>query len=111
MTQVPGQVSPSAEELRRREVRRRQSRRRAGVATVSTLLVIGVLVALVVTSPGWPVVQETFFDWSYGREVLPFIFEGLLLNIRLTIVSSISIAIIGLALALVRTSSARPWPH
>ena len=99
-------AGPSAVELRRRQVRRRQARRRGTVATVSSIVVIGVLVALVVTSPGWPVVRETFFDWSYGREVLPAVFQGLLLNIRLTIVASLCIAVLGLALALARTSKA-----
>ena len=99
-------AGPSAEELRRRQVRHRQARRRVAVATVSSVLVLGALVALVVTSPGWPVVQQTFFDWGYGREVLPAVFKGLLLNIRLTIVATVCISIIGLALALARTSKA-----
>ena len=96
--------TPSVEELRRRAVRRRQTRRRALVAAGSSVVVLGVLVVAVLSSPGWHVVSETFFDWSYGREVLPAIFEGLLLNIRLTVVSTVCIAVIGLALALIRTS-------
>ena len=102
----PAAPAPSAEELRRRGVRRRQARRRIAVATASSILVLGTLVVIVVSSPGWPVVQETFFDWGYGREVLPKVFQGLLLNIRLTIIASICIAALGLALALTRTSSA-----
>ena len=97
---------PSSEELRRRGVRRRQTRRRMAVAAASSILVLGALAAIVVTSPGWPVVQQTFFDWSYAREVLPAVFEGLLLNIKLTIVGSVCIAVLGLALALARTSTA-----
>jgi polar amino acid transport system permease protein len=76
------------------------------IATVSSILVLGALAAVVVTSPGWPVVQETFFDRAYGREVLPAVFEGLLLNIRLTIIGTVCIAILGLSLALARTSTA-----
>jgi polar amino acid transport system permease protein len=87
-------------------VRRRQARRRIAVAAASSILVLGALAAVVVTSPGWPVVQQTFFDWAYGREVLPAVFEGLLLNIRLTIIGSVCIAILGLSLALARTSTA-----
>ncbi len=105
---VPGEGSPppSAEELRRRRVRQHQARRRALVAAVSSVVVLGALAVVVATSPGWPVVQETFFDWAYGREVLPAVFEGLLLNIRLTIVATACIAVLGLALALARTSTA-----
>ena len=81
------QPKPSAEELRRRALRARQARRRTAVAGLSSAVVIGVLVALVVTSPGWDVVRSTFFDLQYAREVLPAVFAGLLLNIRLTVVS------------------------
>jgi polar amino acid transport system permease protein len=102
----PGQRVPSAEEQRRREVRRRQSRRRAGVAVLSSVLVLGTLVVVVVTSPGWEVVQRTFFDLEYGRVVLPAVFQGLLLNIRLTIIASACIAVLGMGLALARTSTA-----
>lgn len=98
--------APSREELRRRAVRRRQTRRRALVAALSSVVVLGALGLAVVSSPGWPVVRETFFDWGYGRQVLPKIFDGLLLNIRLTVISTVCIAVIGLALALIRTSRA-----
>ncbi len=67
---------------------------------------IGALVVLVVTSPGWDVVRSTFFDVDYAGEVLPAVFAGLLLNIRLTIVASVLISILGLMLAMVRTSRA-----
>ncbi len=106
MSQPAGARTPSAEELRRRSVRQRQSRRRIGIAGASTVLVLGALVAVVVRSPGWPVVRSTFFDLTYAVEVLPAVFEGLLLNIRLTLIGSVLIAVLGLALALARTSSA-----
>lgn len=99
-------AAPSAEEQRRHAVRRRQARRRFAVSAISTVVVLGALAWAVATSPGWPVVQETFFNWSYGREVLPEIFDGFLLNIRLTIVSTAAIAVLGMGLALARTSSA-----
>lgn len=97
---------PSHQELLRRATRRSQSLRRAGIATISSVVVIGALVLLVVTSPGWPRVQETFFDVEYGLEVLPSVFDGLLLNIQLTVVCTVAIAVVGLLLALSRTSTA-----
>ncbi len=106
MSQREGAHSPSDEELRRRAVRARQSRRRTAIAAVSSVVVIGALVAVVVTSPGWDVVRSTFFDLQYAVEVLPAVFAGLLLNIRLTVVATVLIAILGLALALARTSRA-----
>jgi polar amino acid transport system permease protein len=106
VSQTGGTHSPSDEELRRRAVRARQARRSTTIATISSVLVIGALVAVVVTSPGWDVVRSTFFDLQYALEVLPAVFAGLLLNIRLTIVATVLIAILGLALALARTSKA-----
>lgn len=106
MSQPEGIHTPSAEELRRRAVRARQARRRTTIAVVSSVLVIGALVVLVVTSPGWDVVRSTFFDVDYAGEVLPAVFAGLLLNIRLTIVASVLISILGLTLAMARTSRA-----
>lgn len=106
MSQQAGTHRPSAEELRRREVRRRHARRRTAVSAVSSVLVLGALALLVVSSPGWAVVRSTFFDVEYAVEVLPAVFKGLLLNIRLTIIGSVLIATLGMTLALVRTSKA-----
>jgi polar amino acid transport system permease protein len=106
VSQSEGPQRPSAEESRRRVVRAKQARRSTAVAAVSSVLVIGALVAIVVSSPGWDLVRSTFFDQQYAREVLPVVFAGLLLNIRLTIVASVLIAVLGLALALARTSRA-----
>lgn len=106
--QVGGAVLPPAseQELRRRAVRAAQARRRTLVAGGSSVLVLGALALLVVTSPGWPRVAETFFNVSYGLEVLPAIAKGLVVNIKLTIVCTLVIAVLGLALALARTSTA-----
>lgn len=97
---------PSAEELRRRAVRAAARRKNTLIATVSTVVVLAALLLLVVSSPGWERVQQTFFNVHYGIEVLPAIAKGLLLNITLTIIGTIAISIIGLTLALLRTSTA-----
>ena len=76
------------------------------MATLSSVLVLGALAVVVLASPGWPVVQQTFFDWAYGRQVLPAVFQGLLLNIRLTIIGTACIAVLSMSIALVRTSTA-----
>ncbi|MGV1005741.1 MAG: amino acid ABC transporter permease [Candidatus Nanopelagicales bacterium] len=100
----PGTVSDH--ELARRRVRRRIARRRALISLGSSSLVLGALAVVVFNSAGWPVVAHTFFDVSYGREVLPAVLAGLLLNIQLTAVASVAIAALALTGALVRTSSA-----
>ncbi len=98
--------TPSEHELARRASRRSQDARRIAVAAVSSVVVIGGLVVIVATSRGWPVVQETFFDVGYGRQVFPAILKGFWLNVRLLVVCSIAIAVLSLTLALARTSRA-----
>ena len=109
-TSAPGDVhdtwTPSEFERARRASRRAQDARRIAVAVVSSIVVIGGLVAVVVTSKGWPVVQETFFDVSYGREVFPAVLAGFVLNVQLLVVCSLAIAVLSLLLALARTSRA-----
>ena len=95
---------PSDRELQRQISRKAIGRKKALIATISSVLVIGALITLIVTSPGWQVVKETFFDWSYGGEVLGAVAKGLVVNIKLTIIASVLISIFAMTLALLRTS-------
>lgn len=99
------QYQVSEIEVERRAVRRRIARRRSTIAAGSSVFVLGVLVGIILLSPGWEVVQRTFFDVSYGWEVLPKIAAGLRLNIICTLIGTVAIAIIGMTLALIRTST------
>ena len=96
--------SPSSRELERRNARRLISRKQFTIAGISSVLVLGALYALIITSPGWQVVKETFFDLDYGREVLPTVLRGLVVNIQLSFIGGFFIAVIALALALIRTT-------
>ena len=96
--------TPSAREVERQVARTAINRKKILIATTSSILVLGALASLIVTSPGWQVVKETFFDWSYGSEVLGAISKGLIVNIRLTIIAAILIGIFAMVLALLRTS-------
>lgn len=96
---------PSVQEQQRRAVRQAAARRRSAVSAGSTVVVLGGLVLLLITSPGWDVVAQTFFNVSYGAQVLPIVARGLVLNITLTVIGTIFIGAIGLLLALVRTST------
>ena len=96
--------SPSSRELQRRNARRQISRKQFTIAGISSVLVLGALYALIITSPGWQVVKETFFDLDYGREVLPTVLRGLVVNIQLSFIGGFFIAVIALALALIRTT-------
>ena len=96
--------SPSSRELERRNARRQISRKQFTIAGISSVLVLGALYTLIITSPGWQVVKETFFDLDYGREVLPAVLRGLVVNIQLSFIGGFFIAVIALALALIRTT-------
>jgi polar amino acid transport system permease protein len=96
--------SPSSRELERRKARRQISRKQFTIAGISSVLVLGALYALIITSPGWQVVKATFFDLDYGREVLPTVLRGLVVNIQLSFIGGFFIAVIALSLALIRTT-------
>jgi polar amino acid transport system permease protein len=56
-----------------------------------------------VNSPGWPRVQQSFFDLDTAAAALPAVLEGLLLNLRVLLYSAIGVLVVGLSLALLRT--------
>lgn len=99
-----GAWQPSEIELTRRIARKKRNQRNALIAAVSSATVLGVLVVILVTSPGWITLRDTFFDWAYGVEILPKVLLGFTTNMTLTVIAGSSVAVIGLLIALVRTS-------
>lgn len=97
---------PSEIELARRALRTRMDRRRILIATLSSVVVIGGIAVVLVTSPGWTTFQQTFFDLDYAREVLPGILEGFKVDLIIVFFSTIIIAVVSMLLALVRTTRA-----
>ncbi len=96
--------SPSPREIERKDKRRVISRKQISIAIASSFLVIGTLVLIVFNSPGFEVVKQTFFDIDYGKEVFPTVIKGLIVNLKLTVIGSLLIGTIALALALIRTT-------
>ena len=99
-----GKWHPSAHEEARRRARKNKNRRKALTAALSSFLVIGSLLLVIFTSPGWKSLSDTFFAWAYGVEVLPKIILGFGTNALLTLIAGTSVAILGLTVALIRTS-------
>jgi polar amino acid transport system permease protein len=83
--------------------RRRQSSRSTIIAVVSSVALVVALVAGVTATPGWPRVQETFFDPARAWDALPTVAAGLWLNIRVMLVCGVLIGVLGLAIAVLRT--------
>ena len=96
--------SPSPRELERRRSRRAISRKQAIIAAASSILVLGTLSIILVTSPGWEIFKTTFFDLGYGVEVFPTVIKGLWINLQLTFIGGAAIGVIALGLALMRTT-------
>lgn len=96
--------SPSDLELERRAGRSRRNRRNALIAVLSSAVVFTVLTIVLVTSPGFKALSDTFFRWAYGVEVLPKVILGFTTNIMLTVIAGTLVGIFALGLALVRTS-------
>jgi polar amino acid transport system permease protein len=94
----------SARRIEREAARRRQHRRGQAIAAVSTVVVIGGLATWILTSPGWPEVRETFFSWSIFKDAFPEVLEGFWLDVKVFLVCEVAILIVGLVVALVRTS-------
>src|SRR4051794_27355544 len=97
---------PSPRQLERLAVARRLRLRSTVVAVSSAVVVFGVLIAVIVTSPGWSTVKETFFDWSAAVDAFPDILKGFWLNVRLFLIAEPLILIVGLAVAVARVSTA-----
>ena len=99
-----GSWSPSEIELARRQARRERNKKSALIAALSSFLVLGTLGLVLVTSPGWETLRNTFFKWAYGFEILPKVLLGFTTNATLTVIAGTSVALIGLGIALLRTS-------
>ncbi|MCB0868211.1 MAG: amino acid ABC transporter permease, partial [Solirubrobacterales bacterium] len=81
-----------------------KARRGQAIAVLSSVLVIGGLAAIILTSSGWPDVRETFFSAEAFRTSFPEILKGFWLDVKLFIGVEIVVLILGLLIAVVRTS-------
>ena len=92
----------SERQLRRERRRRREAARSASLATVSSVVVLAAVTAVVVNSPGWPRVRETFFDWGQFRDAFPDVLRGFWLNVEIFLIAEVVILVLGLLVALAR---------
>lgn len=69
------------------------------------MIVIGGLIGLVVTSSGWDDVKETFFSWSEFKKTFPDVAKAFWLDIRVFMIAEVAVLILGLIVALTRTTT------
>lgn len=103
-SRIANEWEPSERELKRRDYRKRAALKYGLISAFSSLLVLGSLLLILVTSPGFKSLSDTFFNWVYGAEVLPKILLGFMTNVVLTVIAASCVAILGLTIALLRTS-------
>lgn len=94
---------PSSLELERRAFRRRQTTRSVLIGAVSTIVFAVLLWIAIVSTPGWPIVQRTFFDPETAIESLPRIWDGFVLNLRVLVVAAAGVLVLSLIVAALRT--------
>jgi polar amino acid transport system permease protein len=87
----------------RTAARRAHTLRGQGIAAASTIVVLGGLALLILTSPGWPVFRDAFFDPGVFSDSFPDVAEAFWLDIRIFLVVEVVVLVLGLAVALVRT--------
>ena len=98
-------MSTAAERRVAREAaRRRHARRGVVVAALSTVVVLGGLTALIVSSPGWDDVQQTFFNPDVFRESFPEVARGFWLDVKLFLAVEAVVLVLGLLVAICRIS-------
>jgi polar amino acid transport system permease protein len=73
---------------------------------VSTVVVLGGLAALILTSSGWPEVKATFFSWQAFKDSFPDILKGFWLDVKLFCIVEVCVLIVGLLVATCRTTRA-----
>jgi polar amino acid transport system permease protein len=105
----PTAWTASQVQLDREAYRRGQAWRSGALAAVSTVVFVGLAVAVVVRSPGWSRVQQQFLDPQVALDSLPAVFEGLLLNLRVLVVAAIATVVVALALAAARSLRGPIW--
>jgi polar amino acid transport system permease protein len=98
--------SPSPRQRERDAVRRRLRRRSATVATLATVVVLGVLAVVILTSPGWVRVRETFFSWEDAKASFPEVIRAFGKNVLLFLLAEPLILVLGALVAVVRSTTA-----
>jgi polar amino acid transport system permease protein len=90
----------------RAAARRHRVRRGQASAAASTIVVLGGLAALILTSPGWIEVRDTFFNVDVFKDSFPDILDAFWLDVRVFMIVEVAVLILGLLVALVRTIDA-----
>ena len=76
--------------------------RSAIIALTSTVLVFGALAVVIVNSPGWPRLQESFFNFEVIAATAPRIFDKFFVNVQIFLTAEVAILVLALGIAVLR---------
>lgn len=99
----------SAVALDRARFRKRQTTRSVMIGLVSTVVFAVIVWITVVNTPGWALVQQSFFDPKSAWEALPSVLLGLWTNIQVLFFAAIGVAVFATLLAAVRSLRGPVW--
>jgi polar amino acid transport system permease protein len=99
----PNARRPSEVELARRAFRAQQNTRSVAISFLSTVVFAVIIWFTVINTPGWALVQQSFFNLEVMAGAWPRVFEGLLLNIRVLLFAAVGVLILALLIAILRT--------
>lgn len=88
----------------RERAKRARSRRGQAIAFGSSLLILGGLAFLILTSSGWPEVRSQFFSVEVFRESFPGILSAFWLDVKMFLAIEAVVLVLGLLIAVVRSS-------
>ena len=77
--------------------------RSTAIAFASTFVFFGFLAWVAVNSPGWPLVQQSFFNGALFAESLPDIAAAFWVNVQLFFIAEILILVLALVIAVLRS--------
>jgi len=98
-----GSIPPVAIGRRSRILPAPEDRRGIVIAIVSTVVVFSVLGYAIVSSAGWPRVQQSFFDPETFDESLPRVTAAFWVNVQLFLLAEVLVLVLGLVLAVLRS--------
>lgn len=81
---------------------RAEGSRGVAIALVSTVLVFGTLAVLIMSAPGWPRLQASFFNLEVIARTAPRIWGAFLVNVRIFLTAEVAILAVALGIAVLR---------
>jgi polar amino acid transport system permease protein len=106
MTDVAWQ--PSEHQVERERIARQQHRIRVAIGTAVTVVVFGIVLAIFLTSPGWPAFRAYFLSWHDFKGSFKSVSEGFWMNIRIFLVTEPCVLVLASLVAMCRQSRS-PW--